>query len=247
MFTDALTPHSASDSYGCVVETQDYEDVQDGWSDEIDEDMLLSIGENLFNETVGTFRTLSLLENSVIFDFTESISQNSIGGRNGSTACAVISLLFGSTVCKRENFTYADLRKLGIGAMEIGNILLEENNISGLLDYEEALQLLPENIVLEAISEGNLILDGDENAHLRDFLNSTCLDEFLVIFFNDKAFSIIKKIGQFIAFDSHAFHHDGARLMIVEDADIICQSFFRHPINPETLAYIVTVKISESP
>jgi len=92
------------------------------------------------------------------------LSQSNINGRNGSTACTVISLLIGYTMLKSA-FTGDEMPeclKYFVGCMEIGNLI---HGSGGLLTVPEALLVLPADINLSMTNEQNSHIIGDITLH----------------------------------------------------------------------------------
>eukprot|EP00111_Clytia_hemisphaerica_P015835 TCONS_00046776-protein len=136
------------------------------------------------------------------------LSQGAIGGRNGSSACTVISLLVGH-FCGRSKDLMMDKLLLFIGCMELGNTLHENQNLVNLNLYE-GLSLLPESLNVELFEEAGNIITQNTSIPLE-----FSMDTFFVFIANEKSFSFFREGDDVYFFDSHANPPHGACVHVV--------------------------------
>ena len=212
-------------------------------SNEFDLDLILSTGEQILKEEVGGYDVVDIDIDSIKIDFHHRLSQSTIGNRNGSNACVVISLIGGYVFSKMLCFEVDDLVNAVVGCMEVGNLICEENESFSNLTIDEAMAMLPSVDMVQLKEERNVIVSRDDILQLEISLSSDSTIDFFVVIANEKALPVIKCRQHVIVFDSHADPPRGACIAKapIENLSTTLQDFF--DLSSEQLFYIALLSI----
>lgn len=179
--------------------------------DEVDRNTVLSLARSIIPEFDISHCFREKAEFGEVFWFPSQLSQGVICGRNGSSACTVISCLAGyfAQFCGDDFLT----RFLTfIGTMEIGNILYEESGSTEFLSILEGLEIVQDVIQVECIEESGCVINKNIVIPL-EFGIST----YFVLVGNGKSYSFYKEKDVVYFMDSHANLPYGACIYVVPE------------------------------
>lgn len=191
-------------------------------ADDVDATLIFLTGESILNEIENPYRVDVGEIKAIKFVF--EVSQGAINGRNGSAACALISLLVGYASLQSESISNETATANFAGCMEMGNQLAEDNHVTDCLNFEEALVLLPAVMGINFVIEENVLAGNCEQFAeiLQANLNATT---FGIVICNGKAYAVFKKLNTFFLTDSHARENGGAQILIFESLILLAKTF----------------------
>ena len=178
------------------------EDVDDAT---LDPHILKDIGENL----MGSFglRDCNTGDNFVLLP--PDFCQGRLNGRNGSSACTVISLITGCLMARLDHLSFKETIPLYVGCIEAGNSLHDK---STFLRLEDAIDLI--SIPAEISIETNC-LPNDLGRTIRQLFE---VGNIIVVICNGYTVSFVKTLdSKIFFFDSHQHGEMGAFIAWVND------------------------------
>lgn len=197
-------------------------------------DIILSMGLEIANHYKDiSFYKYTEEEMCTKWCFPPSCCQSMISNNNGSNACMIIALLSGySFTSKRSVFSeftstlniLENVLPLLCGCLDIGNEIYKNNKCSGFLHIMDGSKLMPPNMAVQIIAEGDCFLRGSTSldSSLFNNLRLTSSNQFAVIVKASKAFAVtVSPFGKYIFIDSHSSGEFGASVSIIKNFDSI--------------------------
>lgn len=161
------------------------------------------------------------------------LCQSTLGGRNGSNACTVISVITGCFVNENDRISLKESLPVYIGCIEAGNSLHE--GLEFLL-VDEAIQLLPFTVTVN--EERDCYVRDVESITLQLFQEAKSI----ILTTNNASVCLVKLSNEKIfLFDSHRHNNMGALIAWTENGfnDIVRFLPCRGPSDPIYIASII--------
>ena len=140
--------------------------------------------------------------------FPTGYSQGGLNGRNGSSACSVISLIAGyyftRNVFNFETELFSDVLPLYLGCMEMGNFI---HDASGFLTVQEAIGRVP-SLSISAADERNLYF-----SDLLEFIGNIERSQFLLVISGCSTVCVTRNEENYTLFDSHQRNGRGSLIV----------------------------------
>ena len=190
-------------------------------------DFDLSLITELGSELSGTspISVIRVQNNTEVYYLNGELSQGTINGRNGSSACSLISLIAAYSTINQPNVS--DINQLVsyyVGSMELGNSLYDEllAGLPNLPELPEAVGAMSHFIDVSLSEEHTIFLPRDTNI-IVEFFNTMKSNDAMILIFQGKMVHLTKRENKFYFFDSHCHGTFGAIVLIGSHFDCIFQ------------------------
>lgn len=221
------------------IENEEENIRNDSYYEEVDIDLIIESGDEIASKYIGPLCFEIYIGKVVQWVLPSCFSQSTINGRNGSNACAVISLLAGYAMSKCDFFQPNNIDKTRVvksyvGCLEVGNSLYEEGDD---LLVPEALAILPDTLQMDLINESNVTIDTIET----DIC--TNVNDFFVLTAGGSTICCMHMGGNYYVFNSHIHGEQGAMISFAPIDTIKCLIESTLTIQSDDIIYICYITV----